>query len=231
LKLVLALGIALAAALMWRTLAVAGLVTLRPLPGLALPMALALGTWELSRVARSVKIVATRRQRRARYRFPCRFPAVIRSEHGSITGTVLDFAGNGVSVAIDVPLPRDCPIRVTSAVEDVDGELQFVTFKAIIRSCRADPQAGWKVGAEITYISPESWRNLITFCFVVYAARQLRGERPIASAPPLPAQLDAVKLAELRTAVALIEEQRARPEPPSGRVSSDLATEATTPHH
>lgn len=230
LKLVLALGIALAAALIWRMLAVAGVVTVRPLPGLALPLAVALGIWELSRVARSIKIVATRRQRRARYRFPCRFPAVIRSEYGSVTGTVLDFAGNGVSVAIDAPLPRDCPIKVTSAVEGVDGELQFVTFKATVRSCRADPEAGWKVGAEITYISPESWRNLITFCFVVYAARQLRGEQPSASAQPVPSKVDKAKLTELRSVVALIEEQRARPEPPSGRVPPELATETTHQH-
>jgi cellulose synthase (UDP-forming) len=213
LQTVLVLGGALSVALIVRAFALAGVISMPELPGLALPLAVGLGIWELTRVMRTVKIVATRRQRRARYRFPCMFPAVMRSDIGVTSGTVLDLAGTGLSIATDLPVERGTTIDATSTVEDANGELQFVKFHAIVRSCRAVPGAGWVLGTELSEIHDESWRRLMTFCYVVYPMRQLRARPEPTPLVMTPARDSDAVLGDLQGAVAEIESGRARPAP------------------
>ncbi len=72
LRLVSFLGAALAGGLIWRALGLLGEVRARPLPAWAATFAMALGTWELYRVVRSLRMVFKRRQGRSA--IPLRVP-------------------------------------------------------------------------------------------------------------------------------------------------------------
>jgi cellulose synthase (UDP-forming) len=223
LQAVLILTTALLAALIWRGLAIAGVVGARTLPGLALPMAVGLGVWEVARAVRTLTIVATRRQRRARYRFPCRLPTVVQTDSSITTGTVLDIAGTGLSISTDIPYEPGTEVAATTSVEDVEGELQLIQFRATVRSCRAVEGAGWVIGAQLSHVDDESWRRLMTFCYVVYPTRQLRqGSAPKrAETSGLNSMDSEAKLEELESAVATIERLGARP---FGRPSDEPAS-------
>ena len=143
----------------------------------------------------------------------------MRSDTGVTTGTVLDLTGTGLSIATDVPVERGTTIDTTSTVEDVNGELQFVKFHAIVRSCRAVPGAGWVLGTELSDIHEESWRRLMTFCYVVYPMRQLRARPESTPLVTAPARDSDAVLAELRDVVAQVEGGRTRPAAGQQRVT------------
>jgi cellulose synthase (UDP-forming) len=174
LRAVLLLGVILVGSLIWRGLALANVVHARPLPGLALPLALGLSAWELYRIARTVKATARRRQRRTRYRFPCELPAVAKAPGWVTTATITDISLAGIGLVTDVRTEPGTVIELATAVPDVDDDFQPVVVRAIARSCRSNHTGGWETGMEVEQISDESRRRLVTFCHVVHPARQLR---------------------------------------------------------
>jgi len=137
----------------------------------------------------------------------------MQAQAGIATGTVLDIAGTGLSISTDVPSEPGKELAATSSVEDVDGALQFIQFRATVRSCRAIEGAVWVVGAQLSYIDDESWRRLMTFCYVVYPMRQLRKlPEPTHYESSAPHTMKgAAVLEELGSAVSHLEQRGARP--------------------
>jgi cellulose synthase (UDP-forming) len=174
LRAVLVLAVILVGSLIWRCLVLAGVVHAPALPGLALPLAVGLSLWELFRIVRTVRITARRRQRRARYRFPCELPAVIRESGWVTSGTITDVSLAGIRIVTDAPTESGTALEVATAVPDANDEFQPIVMHATARSCRRDSQGGWDIGAEIREMSDESHRRLVTFCHVVHPAHQLR---------------------------------------------------------
>jgi cellulose synthase (UDP-forming) len=174
LRIVLLLAIILVASLIWRGLALADVVHGRPLPGLALPLAVGLSAWELLRIAKTVRLTARRRQRRARYRFPCELPAVAKTPGWVSTATITDISLTGIRLVSDVPTEPGTAIEIATAVPAVDGDFQPIVMNALTRSCRPDKTGGWDLGIEVQQMNDESRRRLVTFCHVVHPVRQLR---------------------------------------------------------
>jgi hypothetical protein len=175
LRAVIVIGVALVGALIWRALAIARVVHARGLPGFALPLAVALAIWELTRLTRTILAVIRRRQQRVVFRFPCRLPAVVAAAEGSITtATVVDISVAGLRLASDDRIEPGTEIRLSTAVSDVNGTFQFISIAALVRSCRADTNGAWHIGTETQSMDDESRRRLVTFCHVVHPFRQLR---------------------------------------------------------
>jgi hypothetical protein len=173
---VLILGLLLCASIVWRVLAAYGVVHARALPGVALPFALVLGSWELLRIVRTLASVARRRQRRMHFRFECRLPALVSNRRGlAATATVTDITVAGLGLALDDRIEPGTPIEVAVAVSGIDGVYRVATIKGFVRSIRGDAQGGWRAGVLIADMDDESRRRLVTFCHVVHPWEQLRG--------------------------------------------------------
>jgi cellulose synthase (UDP-forming) len=173
---VIALGVLLAVSMVWRALAAYDVVHARPLPGIALPFALALASWELLRIVRTLGSVAVRRQRRMHFRFECRLPALVTNRRGlTTTATVIDISVAGLALALDDRVERGDALEVGVAVAGTDGEYRVATVKGFVRSVRPDPGGGWRAGVLIGDIDDESRRRIVTFCHVVHPWEQLRG--------------------------------------------------------
>ncbi len=177
LRVVLLLAALLAGALVFRVLSLFGVVTAPTLPGLALPLAAALSLWELFRITRTVRITARRRQRRARYRFPCDLPAVIRAPGWMASGTITDISLAGMGFVTDAPTEPGTAIELATAVPDANDEFQPIVIRGTTRSCRQNQCGAWDVGIEVEEMTDESRRRLVTFCHVVHPFRQLRPQQ------------------------------------------------------
>ncbi len=173
---VLVLGGALVVAMIWRTLSLYGLVPAHELPGIALPFAMVLGSWELLRIVRTLTSVARRRQRRMHFRFECRLPALVSDRVGlRTTATVTDISSAGIGLALDVPFERGTAVEIAVAVAGVDGEYRVATVKGFVRSIRPDPTGGLRAGIQVGDMDDESRRRIVTFCHVLHPWEQLRG--------------------------------------------------------
>jgi cellulose synthase (UDP-forming) len=173
---VLILGAALVVSMVWRTLAVDGFVPARKLPGIALPFAMVLASWELLRIVRTLVSVSRRRQRRMHFRFECRLPALVSDRMGiKTTATVTDISLAGIGLALDVPLERGASIEVGIAVAGVDGQYRIATINGFVRSIRPDRDGGMRAGIQIADLDDVSRRRIATFCHVVHPWEQLRG--------------------------------------------------------
>jgi cellulose synthase (UDP-forming) len=175
LRVVLALAVALVAAIVWRVLAVYGVVHVRALPGVAAPLAVALGCWELTRVAQAVRRVGKRRQRRVQFRFECRLPAVLAAyTTRPISATISDASVAGIGLIVDVPIEPGTQTRCTTMVPGVDAVFAMITIDGTVRSCRPDADGHFRIGLQVDTLDDESRRRLVTFCHVVHPWRQLR---------------------------------------------------------
>ncbi len=186
LRVVLVLGVMLIGALIWRVLALFGVVHPAALPGFALPLAMMLAVWELYRITRTVRATARRRQRRARYRFPCELPAVIKLPVSVMTAMITDMSLTGIGLVTDLPTEPGTPIEIATAVPDLEGTFQPIVMEATTRSCRPNAAGAWDVGIEVQEMGDESRRRLVTFCHVVHPARQLRAQQQQHSGQPEP---------------------------------------------
>jgi hypothetical protein len=210
LRVVLVLGGLLVAGLVWRALQLAEVVRARSLPGVALPLALTLGAWELVRVVRTVRTVAVRRQRRARYRFPCMIPAMIKGADSVSTASVYDASVSGFGLATDAPIKPGSDIVIRTTVPDLGGNFNFVTLYAKVRrAVPRDADDGWSIGTETVRVEDDSRRRIVTFCHVVHPYRQLRGRRELSNVCDDQLEDPAERVrrlrAELRDAVAAVE--------------------------
>ena len=206
--LVCLLGAALAAGLVWRSLAIAGEVHARPLPAWAATMALALGTWELYRVLRSVAIVLRRQQRREQIRFACLAPAMI-SEIGDGPaadlgpggvrrrrfGRVVDVSLSGIGLLVSEEFQPGSRLEVAFSLPGLEGQSLPVSLTCSVRSVRPDStrvtgeKPAWRIGASVVAFDEESRDDLVRYCYVVHPWERLRTTRLEAfTASPAPAR-------------------------------------------
>ncbi|MGA3214754.1 MAG: glycosyltransferase family 2 protein [Acidimicrobiales bacterium] len=182
-RLVSALGLALAGGLVWRGLGLLGEVPVRPLPAWAASFAMILGSWELYRVVRSLQIVFRRRQRREQFRFACLAPATVTSdEHERSYGRVVDVSIAGVGLLIGKEIEVGTHLEVAFALQGLDGRSLPVDLTAAVRSARyasgtEENPAGWRLGLSVLGIDDLSRDNLVRYCYVVHPWERLRKSR------------------------------------------------------
>ena len=199
--LVCLLGGTLAAGLVWRSLAISGEVHARPLPVWAATMALALGTWELYRVLRSLGIVIRRRQRREQFRFACLAPAMIWDAPDAVAdiepqstlktpanrrrrfGRVVDISLSGIGLLAAEEFVPGNRLEVAFSLPGLNGEGLPVSLTCCVRSARPDSagaygdKPGWRLGAEVVAIDQASRYSLVNYCYVVHPWERLRTVR------------------------------------------------------
>ena len=136
-RLVIALGIALAAGLVWRGLGILGYVHPRPLPAWAATFAMLLGTWELYRIVRSLVMVFRRQQKREQFRFACIAPATITTEpHVRAYGRVVDVSLSGIGLVVGEKVEPGAHLQVDFALPGLDAKNLPVSLTAAVRSIR-----------------------------------------------------------------------------------------------
>ena len=183
-RLVVVLAVALAAALAWRGLGILGYVHPRPLPAWAATFAMALGTWELYRVIRSLEMVARRRQRREQVRFACATPATVSSGPRQVSyGRVVDVSLSGVGIVMGEHLEAGTQLDVAFALPGLDGKSLSVSLTACVQSIwpapavGGDHQGGFRLGLSTIRLDEESRDNLVRYCYVVHPWERLRKGR------------------------------------------------------
>jgi len=176
LRVVLVLGVALVATLCWRALALVGVVHARPLPGIALPLAVSLGIWETVRIVRSIRRVARRRQRRVQYRFACDLPAVLAGpgHEAGIPVRLVDAAVAGLGFLAARSVPVGSVLSTRFDADGVGGAKLPVGATVEVKVCRPEPGGLWRIGTSAVVDDEVSRANLLTFCFVVCPAARLR---------------------------------------------------------
>lgn len=161
----------------------ANLDLLPKLPSGALIVLPVLALIESRRLARTLVIVARRRQRRAEYRFPVELAAVVDSAPGTVVDASL--SGLGITLATtDAPEPG-ARIAVSTTLPTVSTHRE-VNLHATVRSIR--PVAGQEgttyIGCVIDEIDTETKDALIEMCYLVVPYRRLRG-RDLTRGEPL----------------------------------------------
>jgi cellulose synthase (UDP-forming) len=181
LHLVLACAVLVGAGTALRLLDLAGIGPLPDLPGIAAVVVPVLGLIELRRIARTLRVVGRRRQRRLVYRFEGDAPANCYSEDGHVAGRLVDASAAGVGLVLDSPLEVGASPAVLLELHDAAGELHEVAAKVEVRSCR-EADGRFLVGATIEEIDPASRMRLMEWCYVVCSHERLRGHRPAGTA-------------------------------------------------
>jgi cellulose synthase (UDP-forming) len=200
LHLVVLAGVVLAGGTVLRLLDLAGAGPLPDLPGIAAVVVPLLGLIELRRVLRTLLAVGRRQQRRQVYRFEGDAPAHCFSDHGHVSGRLVDASAVGVGLVLEAPLPDGARPAVLLELEDAAGEAHEVAAQLQVRSCR-EADGRWLIGATIEEIDPVSRMRLMEWCYVVCSHEQLRGHRPAVAAPgeTIVLPLDAAPAPALRT--------------------------------
>ena len=181
LRVVSFLGAALAGGLIWRALGLLGEVRARPLPAWAATFAMALGTWELYRVVRSLRLVFKRHQGRAQFRFACLAPAALSQEgRESAYGRVVDLSLSGIGILVADRVAEGARLGVAFALPGLENKALPVRLTAVVRSARPDWSrggAGWRLGLSVVDIDDPSRDNIIRYCYVVHPWERLRRSR------------------------------------------------------
>jgi len=178
LKLVTAFGIALAGGLVWRALGILGYVHARALPAWAATFAMILGTWELYRIAQSLRIVFRRQQRREQVRFGCLAPATITSPAREHTyGRVVDVSVSGVGLLVANEIETGSVLQLEFTLPGLDDTTLPVAVAVAVQSVRPDQSGGWRLGASIVETDGASRDNLVRYCYVVHPCERLRKSR------------------------------------------------------
>ena len=187
LKLVAVSGVVLAAALVWRGLAILGYLHARTLPAWAATFAMILGTWELYRVVRSLRLVFRRRQRREQVRFGCLAPAAITNDAGGHSlGRVVDVSMSGIGLLASTEIENGSRLQLEFTLPGLDDKTLPVVGTVVVQSGQADQSGGWRLGTSIVEMGADSRDNLVRYCYVVHPCERLRKSR--LEAPQKPAQ-------------------------------------------
>ena len=137
LRLVLVSGVVLVGALVARGLALAGLIGLPPLRGLAVVAGLVFGVWELTLIAASLWKVSRRHQVRHHYRVPVEIAGVV--DRTLVRVVDLTPGGAGI-IAPGADRGRARRSGSTWTSTDVHGDVHEVELRFAVRSCRPGPR-------------------------------------------------------------------------------------------
>jgi cellulose synthase/poly-beta-1,6-N-acetylglucosamine synthase-like glycosyltransferase len=182
LRVVLVTSSLLAASVVIRLLAGAGVVPLPPLTGLALGIGLFFGVYETLLLGRVMWIVTRRRQRRVHYRVPVRRQGAI----GDSLVRVIDLTPFGAAVVSPLPLVRGTTVTLTVDLMSVGGTTQRVPLHYRVSSCEDLDDYTFRLGGAVEALDEAGMRALVEHCELVEPMARLaraatrRGEEIVA---------------------------------------------------
>jgi cellulose synthase (UDP-forming) len=188
LRLVMAMGMVLASAMVVRALAAFGVVPLPSLTGVALVGGLAFAAWELVLIAAALWRVSRRHQVRRHYRVPVQVAGVV----DEALVRVVDLTAGGAGVLGPRPVEVGTVVELRLDLPGVGGEMREVRVHFTVCSCRRAEGAGWRMGGTLTPLTAADGEALIEHCHVVSCRQRLTesgrllSETPDASLRPTP---------------------------------------------
>ena len=181
LRLLLAMVATLVAAIVLRSLSLAGVLHLPGLPGLASVVGLGFAGWELLLVVAALWRVSRRHQVRRHYRVPVEIAGVMR---GALV-RVVDLTPGGAGVIGPTPLDVGTEADLHLDLIGVDGRLRFVAVRFTVCSCRQAEGLGWRLGGELTPVTEADGEALIEHCHVVSSRTRLADSGRLLTDQPL----------------------------------------------
>jgi cellulose synthase (UDP-forming) len=169
LRLVTAMAVVLVAAIVLRSLGLAGVISLPPLHGLAVVAGLTFAAWELTLVGAALARVSRRHQVRHHYRVPVEVAGVV---NGTLV-RVVDLTPGGAGVIGANPIQVGSEVGLHLDLPAVDGNIRGVRVAFTICSCRHDIGLGWRMGGTLTPVSESDGEALIEHCHVVSSRARL----------------------------------------------------------
>ncbi len=169
LRLVVGTGLVLVGAVVARVLALAGVIALPPLRGLAVVAGLAFALWELTLIAAALWKVTRRHQFRHHYRVPVEIAGVV---NGTLV-RVVDLTPGGAGIIAPGPVEVGSDLVLHLDLTDVYGDPHGVEVTFTVRSCRPAPDLGWRMGGTLTPASDADGERLIEHCHVVSSRARL----------------------------------------------------------
>jgi cellulose synthase (UDP-forming) len=187
LRLVLVLAAVVTGALAVRCLALAGVVSLPPLHGVAVVAGLGFGAWELIIVVAALWKVTRRHQLRHHYRVPVEIAGVL--EGGLVR--VVDLTAGGAGVIGPHALDPGTEVDLQLDLPTVDGDIRTVRVRFAVCSCRPARGGGWRMGGTLTPLTDADGETLIEHTHLVMSRARLAEAGRLLSAPDTAAGDDA----------------------------------------
>jgi cellulose synthase (UDP-forming) len=169
LRLIIVVALVLVAAVVARCLALAGIISLGPLPGLAVVAGLGFALFEIVMVTLVVLRVSRRRQARRHYRVPVEVAGVI----GDTVVRVVDLTPGGAGIIGPRPLEVGAEIPLHLSLPTIDGDMRDVGLRFAICSTRPARDMGWRMGGTLTPLTEVDGEALIEHCHVVSSRTRL----------------------------------------------------------
>jgi cellulose synthase (UDP-forming) len=173
----------LAAGLILRVAADAGLGVLPQMRGFAAWFVPLLGVFELRRVLRTLALVGRHRQLRGEYRTPLAASVAVRSRAGlggsgqNLLGRTCDITPSGIAIELSRPLPVGEHTSLTLQLPGTRASTAPVHLDVAVQTCRPHG-ASWRIGASIVDCSEHDRQRVIEYCHVVWPYLRLRGAHP-----------------------------------------------------
>jgi cellulose synthase (UDP-forming) len=157
------------AAVIVRSLALAGVVPLPPLRGLAVVAGLAFGMWELVLVGAALRRVTRRHQIRRHYRVPVEAAGIV--DDTLVRAVDLTAGGAGVIGPVCIEVGTEVGLRLE--LPSVSGEVRDVRVRFTIASSRPAEGLGWRMGGTLTPVTEADGEALIEHCHVFTSRTRL----------------------------------------------------------
>ena len=177
----------------------AGVNLVPDLRGLAFWLIPAIAAVEFRRVARTLGLVARRRQLRTVYRMPLDVPvavAGVAAEDASLLGRSRDISPSGLGLELPMPLETGSVLKASLKLPGLSSATpQSVDLSVEVLSCRPNGDR-WTIGAHLVDSSDEARRRIVEYCYLVSQRDRLRGPLPM----PLPEPVEAEPPSQLQRA-------------------------------
>ena len=183
-RLLLVCATLLAAGLILRACADAGLGVLPQMHGFAAWFVPLLGVFELRRVLRTLTLVGRHRQLRGEYRTPLAASVAISSVEDpsgssqSLLGRTCDITPSGIAVELSRALAIGERASLTVQFPGMQSSTMPVRLDVVVQTCRAHGDEAWRIGASIANCSAQDRQRVVEYCHVIWPYQRLRGFRP-----------------------------------------------------
>lgn len=177
----------------------AGVDLVPDLRGLAYWLIPAIAAVEFRRVARTLGLVARRRQLRTVYRMPLDVPvavAGVAAGDASLLGRSRDISPSGLGLELPGPLESGSVLKASLKLPGLSSApAQSVDLRVEVQSCRPHGDR-WTIGTHVVDCSDEARRRIVEYCYLVSQRDRLRGPQPM----PLPEPVEVKPPSQLQLA-------------------------------